>query len=65
MNVLGVTEGRDMANMFGCQFLETSAKAPTNVEQAFFTLVKEIRKYNQVRVSNHLFSNLHLASKIE
>ena len=42
------TEGRDLAKHFGCKFIETSAKQRINVDEAFSTLVREIRKYNKV-----------------
>jgi GTPase KRas protein len=38
------SEGADMAKSFGCKYIETSAKARTNVEACFFELVREIRK---------------------
>lgn len=41
-------EGRDLAKHFGCRFIETSAKQRINVDEAFFQLVREIRKYNKV-----------------
>ena len=37
-------EGRDLAKSFGCPFLESSAKTRVNVEESFYTLVREIRK---------------------
>ncbi|PVU98734.1 hypothetical protein BB559_001330 [Furculomyces boomerangus] len=40
-------EGKDMARSFNCPFLETSAKTRTNVDEAFYTLVREIRRYNK------------------
>ncbi|OMJ19944.1 Ras-like protein 1 [Smittium culicis] len=46
-------EGKDMAKNFGCPFLETSAKTRTNVDEAFFVLVREIRRYNKVNNSGN------------
>ncbi|KAK0637165.1 ras-like protein [Bombardia bombarda] len=40
-------EGQALADSFGAKFLETSAKTTVNVENAFFDLVREIRKYNR------------------
>lgn len=37
-----------MAQQFGCQFIETSAKLRINVDEAFTDLVREIRRYNKV-----------------
>lgn len=36
-----------MARQFGCAFIETSAKSRVNVENAFYELVREIRRYNK------------------
>ncbi|BGP06768.1 RAS1 protein [Rhodotorula toruloides] len=44
---VGTHEGRELAKHFGCRFIETSAKQRLNVDQAFFDLVREIRKYNK------------------
>ncbi|KAK9897761.1 small G-protein Ras1 [Cystobasidium minutum MCA 4210] len=40
-------EGTDLARHFNCAFIETSAKARHNVEEAFYELVREIRKFNK------------------
>ncbi|KAJ3279345.1 Ras GTPase [Blyttiomyces sp. JEL0837] len=40
---VGVQEGREAARAFGCTFLETSARARVNVDEAFFALVRAIR----------------------
>ena len=44
-------EGQDMAQSFGCPFLETSAKTPINVDLAFHDLVREIRRFVQMASS--------------
>jgi len=41
------SEGRAIADHFGVQFVETSAKERTNVEEAFYGLVREIRIFNK------------------
>lgn len=40
-------EGRDLAKQFGCRFVEASAKQRVNVDEAFYNLVREIRRYNK------------------
>ncbi|CAD6573723.1 MAG: Ras GTPase [Cyphobasidiales sp. Tagirdzhanova-0007] len=40
-------EGAALARQFGSQFIETSAKARVNVDESFFQLVREIRRYNR------------------
>ncbi|PCG97428.1 Small GTPase superfamily, Rab type [Penicillium occitanis (nom. inval.)] len=40
-------EGEALARQFGCKFIETSAKSRINVENAFYDLVREIRRYNK------------------
>lgn len=42
-----LSEGQDLARQFGCKFIETSAKSRKNVDQAFFDIVREIRRYNK------------------
>jgi len=44
---VGMSEGRDLAKHFCCKFIETSAKQRINVDEAFSTLVREIRQYNK------------------
>eukprot|EP00026_Physarum_polycephalum_P011511 Phypoly_transcript_11742.p1 GENE.Phypoly_transcript_11742~~Phypoly_transcript_11742.p1 ORF type:complete len:178 (+),score=22.18 Phypoly_transcript_11742:620-1153(+) len=43
-------EGQELARSFNCPFVETSAKARVNVDEAFHGLVKEIRKETQKAV---------------
>jgi len=40
-------EGRELAKQFNCRFIETSAKQRNNVDEAFYDLVREIRRYNK------------------
>lgn len=40
-------EGRELAKHFQCKFIETSAKQRINVDEAFSSLVQEIRRYNK------------------
>ncbi|RIB12382.1 putative small G-protein Ras1 [Gigaspora rosea] len=40
-------EGRELAKQLNCKFIETSAKHRINVDEAFYNLVREIRKYNK------------------
>lgn len=40
-------EGKNLARQFGCKFIETSAKSRINVDNAFYDIVREIRKYNK------------------
>jgi GTPase KRas protein len=42
-----LTEGRALAESFGCKFIETSAKSRINVDNAFYDIVREIRKFNR------------------
>jgi GTPase KRas protein len=48
---VGMNEGRDLAKHFQCKFLETSAKSRINVDEAFISLVREIRKFNKQKQS--------------
>ena len=40
-------EGKKIAKSFDCPFFETSAKAPKNVKDSFYQLVREIQKEYQ------------------
>jgi GTPase KRas len=46
-NTTRLTEGQQLARQFGCKFIETSAKSRKNVDQAFYDIVREIRRYNK------------------
>ncbi|KAK9466451.1 ras family-domain-containing protein [Lipomyces arxii] len=45
-------EGKRLANFFQCGFVETSAKQRVNVDEAFYNLVREIRRFNRDQGSN-------------
>ncbi|KAK3939822.1 ras small monomeric GTPase [Diplogelasinospora grovesii] len=45
-------QGQDLATSFGCKFVETSAKSRTNVETAFYDVVRAIRRYNRDQVNS-------------
>ena len=40
-------EGEQLARQFGCAFIETSAKSRINVDNAFYEIVREIRRFNK------------------
>ncbi|RIB20014.1 ras-like protein [Gigaspora rosea] len=40
-------EDRELAKQLNCKFIETSVKKRINVDEAFYNLVREIRKYNK------------------
>jgi len=42
--VVSQQEGKELAASFGCPWMEASAKARIRVEEAFFELVRVIRK---------------------
>lgn len=42
-----IIEGEALAKSFGCKFIETSAKSRINVDNAFWDIVREIRRYNK------------------
>ncbi|KAF2395688.1 ras small monomeric GTPase rasa [Trichodelitschia bisporula] len=44
---VSTAEGEALARQFNCKFVETSAKSRRNVDQAFYEIVREIRRYNK------------------
>lgn len=46
-DIRGFIEGEALARSFGCKFIETSAKSRINVDNAFYDIVREIRRYNK------------------
>jgi GTPase KRas protein len=46
-NPIPPSEGQNLARQFGCKFIETSAKSRINVDNAFYDIVREIRRYNK------------------
>ena len=50
--LLSLIEGESLSRTFGCSFIETSAKSRTKVDDAFYDLVREIRRYNREMSSN-------------
>lgn len=50
-------EAQKTADEYGIPFVQTSAKTRQGVEEGFYTLVREIRKYvrNICFFSNHLY----------
>ena len=49
--VVTVQQGKDLAKACGCKFIETSAKTRINIDEAFFELVREIRRFNKETIS--------------
>ncbi|PRP75815.1 hypothetical protein PROFUN_08809 [Planoprotostelium fungivorum] len=45
---VGTSEGTELAKTMGCTFFETSAKTGVNVEEIFFSAVRQIRKKNAI-----------------
>jgi GTPase KRas protein len=43
--VVGTQEGRDLARSFGCKFIEASAKQRINVDDVFWSAVREVCIY--------------------
>ena len=45
-------EGEELARQFNCGFIEASAKSRINVDNSFYNIVREIRRYNK-EMSSH------------
>jgi len=43
---VSVEEGIRLAQEFGCPFIEVSSKARINIDEAFYGLVRDIRRFN-------------------
>eukprot|EP01089_Gocevia_fonbrunei_P010502 TRINITY_DN2335_c0_g2_i1.p1 TRINITY_DN2335_c0_g2~~TRINITY_DN2335_c0_g2_i1.p1 ORF type:complete len:212 (-),score=22.49 TRINITY_DN2335_c0_g2_i1:75-656(-) len=56
--VVAIAEGRELAQSFGCSFLETSAKTTENIEESFNQLVCEIKKMRLKSDPNEQVSNI-------
>lgn len=46
--------GEQLAIEYGIKFMETSAKASINVEEAFFTLARDIKAKMEKKLVSHL-----------
>lgn len=62
MNISQVTteEGKHLATQFGCPFYETSAALRHYIDDAFYTLIREIRKKEADRVCIFLLIKLRI-----
>ncbi|KAI8372127.1 ras family-domain-containing protein [Blakeslea trispora] len=50
---VSVQEGEELAERYGCHFVETSAKLRINVDAAFHEVVRDIRRYNKEQDDQH------------
>ncbi|KAG1174115.1 hypothetical protein G6F70_005242 [Rhizopus microsporus] len=48
--------GKELAKKYGCQFVETSAKQGIRIDDAFYGIVREIRRLNQEKIKNQQFN---------
>ncbi|KAF5342760.1 hypothetical protein D9758_017032 [Tetrapyrgos nigripes] len=60
---VGKDEGQELARRIGCQFLETSAKEDINVDEAFYAVVREIKKHNQTQKAQKHIDSTESASR--
>lgn len=54
---VSLEEGKALAMQFGCPFYETSAALRCNVDEVFYTLVREIRQKEAQKVREECFIN--------
>ena len=54
-------KGEELAIEYGIKFMETSAKASINVEEAFFTLARDIKAKMEKRLVSKTTSGLIIA----
>jgi GTPase KRas protein len=47
---VSLLEGKEMARTLGCRFVEASAKDGRNVEESFYTIVRQLQKQNATTV---------------
>ncbi|CAO3653201.1 unnamed protein product [Mucor hiemalis] len=52
-----IQEGRALANHYGCEFIETSAKQRIRIDETFYGIVREIRRLNEEKEKQHYTSN--------
>jgi len=56
--VVDLSYAKDFAASLSMPFVQTSAKTRQGVEEAFYTLVREIKKYvNRKKTKKRLFKN--------
>jgi len=55
---VSVKEGQELAHGFGCPFIEVSVKSRFNIDDAFYNLVREIRKFNDISAARAAMEEL-------
>lgn len=50
---VSIEEGKNLANQFGCPFFETSAALRLYIDEAFYALVREIRRKEKQKLTDH------------
>lgn len=57
--------GEQLAVEYGIKFLETSAKASINVEEAFYTLAKDIKSKMEKRLVSCQYNSLFILTETD